>query len=115
MHCISIKDITLIIHAYKKTTYGIIESKYISSIHKINPLSRCLLNAFIHRIINPLIRFTHPIGYTLLILLDDINRPIRATPIDDDILDIRIRLINNREDGFFYMLYVIEDDGHYGD
>ncbi|TSE51339.1 hypothetical protein EH215_03804 [Phocaeicola vulgatus] len=58
-------------------------------------------NSFIHRIINSLIRLTHPISDFIRILFYYINRSIRTSTVNDDILNIQISLVNDGKNGLF--------------
>lgn len=85
----------------KNTFQCIICNKIITTIHEVNPLSCCYFYPFIHRVINSLIRLTHPISYLIRIFLNNIQCSIRASSVDDDVFNIRVSLIDNGKNGLF--------------
>ena len=66
---------------------------------KIDIIARRPPDSLIHRVVNPLIRFTDPIGNLILIFSYNIHRAVRRTPINDDILNMRIHLPYDAQNG----------------
>ena len=60
----------------------------------------------------PPVRLTNPIGNTLLVLFDNINRIIGAAPINDDVLEVWIVLIDDRKNSFFNILPLVVRGGN---
>ena len=95
--CIPIYNIICTFYIMLKDLLNYITiNKVITCIHKINPITICNSNSFIHRIIYPTIRFTNPIINFICILFYNINCSVSTPTINNNILQIRIRLSNNR-------------------
>src|SRR5260370_20061285 len=56
--------------------------------------------------------FTHPVGQMLFVALDDFASFIRAATVDDDVFEIRILLIEYRQNRLFKKLSLIERRGN---
>ena len=87
--------------------------KPIPRIHKINPLSRRHLYPLIHRIINPLVRFAHPVRNSVSIFPDNFNSAISAAAINNNILYVMIRLIKYGQHSLFNRVRSIVANSYY--
>ena len=59
------------------------------------------------------LRFAHPVCQLLFVLSDNLNAVIRAAAVDDDVLKIRVTLLQDGEDGLFKELPLVEGGGDY--
>lgn len=97
----------------KKLFYNAFVYKLIPRIHKINPLPRRHLYPLIHRIINPLVRFAHPVRNSVSIFPDNFNSAISAAAINNNILYVMIRLIKYGQHGLFNRVRSIVANSYY--
>ena len=72
----------------------------IAGIEPAHDGSRGSSEAGVKGVIHAFIPETYPPGNVVFIFMDDVDGSIRRTPIDDDIFEIRVALINDGEDSF---------------
>src|SRR5258707_6240850 len=80
----------------------------IVAIQKTENITRRLRNPFVDCMDLATIFFAHPVGQMLFIALDDFDSFIRAATVDDDVFEIRILLIEYRQNRLFNKLSLIE-------
>ena len=71
--------------------------------------------SFIDGVALTTVRLAYPVFQILLILLDDVETIVRAPAVDQDILDIRILLLEDRENGLFKIRTLVVRRGDDGD
>jgi len=71
--------------------------------------------SFIDGVALTTVLLAHPVFQILLIFLDDVETIVHAPAVDHDILDIRILLLEDREDGLFEIRTLVVRRGDDGD
>ena len=85
----------------------------IACVQEVDPFTCCTHDSFIHGIINAVIWFGNPERDSITIFFDNLNSPVCTSPVNQNIFNIRICLIQNRLDGSFYYCFCIIANSHY--
>ena len=84
-----------------KVLHQIRRIECVAGIDKPNVVARCMLQPFVHGIVQPVVRFARPVRQPGGKLFDDFPGPVGGVSIDNDVFDVRIRLAQYAEDCLF--------------
>ena len=94
------------------TPQHIVGSEHIARVEKEEPLTRGMVDALVHRIVNTLVGLTHPEIDVRVILSQHLHRMVCASPIDYDILTVGKFLTDVTVDCSLELFGVVEADGY---